>query len=59
MTAINTAVILAAGFGKRMLPLTLNCPKPLVKLKEKPLIDWQIERLQAAGINRFLVNSHY
>ncbi|MFK7866391.1 MAG: NDP-sugar synthase, partial [Alphaproteobacteria bacterium] len=59
MIKINTAIILAAGFGKRLLPLTKDQPKPMVKLAGKPLIDWQIQRLKAAGISKLLINGHY
>lgn len=56
---ISTAMILAAGFGTRMRDLTRDRPKALVTLAGRPLIDWVIERCQAAGIRRFLVNAHY
>lgn len=59
MTDIDTAMVLAAGFGKRMRPLTEKTPKPLVRLCGKPLIDWTFERLRSAGLTRFVVNSHY
>lgn len=59
MTEIDTAMVLAAGFGKRMRPLTETTPKPLVRLCGKPLIDWTFERLRSAGLTRFVVNSHY
>ncbi|MAO92683.1 MAG: mannose-1-phosphate guanylyltransferase [Rhodospirillaceae bacterium] len=57
--AITTAMILAAGFGKRMRPLTETRPKPLVELCGSPLIDWTMARLRAGGLTRFVVNSHY
>ena len=59
MTDIDTAMVLAAGFGKRMRPLTETMPKPLVPLCGKPLIDWTFERLRAVKLTRFVVNSHY
>lgn len=56
---IETAMILAAGFGTRMAPLTDTMPKPLVPFCGKPLIDWPIDRLAAAGVSRFIINTHY
>lgn len=58
-TAIETAMVLGAGFGTRMAPLTDTMPKPLVKLCGKALIDWPIDRLAAAGVRKFVVNTHY
>ena len=52
-------MLLAAGQGKRMRPLTEHCPKPLVKLGGRPLIVWQIQRLAAAGFRDFVINCGY
>ena len=50
------AMILAAGYGKRMYPLTLSKPKPLVEVAGKPLIVHQIEKLAAAGFQDIVIN---
>jgi len=50
------AMILAAGRGERMRPLTDNTPKPLLMVGEKPLIQWHIEALQAAGFTELVIN---
>ena len=52
-------MILAAGFGKRMRPMTDHVPKPLISFCGKPLIEGVIERAQACGFRKFVVNSHY
>ena len=52
-------MVMAAGLGKRMLPLTADRPKPLVMLAGKPLIDHCLERVAAAGVKRAIINVHY
>lgn len=51
------AMILAAGRGKRMRPLTDQTPKPLLPVADKPLIVWHIERLAAAGFRELVINT--
>ena len=53
------AMILAAGLGQRMQPLTANCPKPLLKAGGKSLIEHQLERLAAAGVTAVVINHFY
>lgn len=53
------AMILAAGLGKRMQPLTDECPKPLLKVGDKTLIEHQIERLVAGGVTGIVINHFY
>ena len=50
------AMILAAGFGKRLRPLTLHKPKPLIEAAGKPLIIYHLERLAAAGFTEVVIN---
>ena len=59
MPKITTAMVLAAGLGQRMQPLTDTMPKPLVPLNGRPLIDHVLDRLAEAGIDRAVINVHY
>ncbi|MDO5541832.1 MAG: nucleotidyltransferase family protein [Acinetobacter sp.] len=51
------AMILAAGMGNRMRPLTLHTPKPLLEVGGKPLIVWHIEKLQKIGVQEIVINT--
>lgn len=55
----KSAFVLAAGYGQRMRPLTDRCPKPLVKLGDRALLDHVLDRLAAAGVEKAVVNVHY
>ena len=57
--ASDTAMVMAAGLGKRMRPLTATQPKPMVRVGGKPLIDHALDRLADAGVAKAVVNVHY
>lgn len=55
----TTAMVMAAGLGKRMRPLTATRPKPLIEVGGKPLIDHVLDHLKVAGVKKAVVNVHY
>ena len=55
----HTAMLMAAGLGKRMRPLTAPKPKPLVEVGGKALLDHVLDRLRASGVRKIVVNVHY
>jgi N-acetyl-alpha-D-muramate 1-phosphate uridylyltransferase len=56
---VNTAMIMAAGKGTRMMPLTADRPKPLVEVAGTALLDHVLDHLRAAGVGRIVINAHY
>ena len=56
---INTALILCAGYGKRLNPLTLDIPKPLLEINEVTLLENTINLLQDLGIKKIILNTFY
>ena len=55
----RTAMVMAAGLGKRMRPLTATRPKPLIEVAGKALLDHVLDRLRVAGVKKVVVNVHY
>ena len=58
-TVPEVAMVMAAGLGKRMRPLTATRPKPLIEVGGKTLIDHTFDHLRSAGVKRAIVNVHY
>ncbi len=56
---INTALILCAGFGKRLNPITLNTPKPLLEIKDLSLLERSISLIEKLGIQKILINTFH
>ena len=56
---IKKAIILGAGFGKRMYPITKKIPKPLVKIKNKTILENSISFLISLGVEHIIINTHY
>ena len=59
MEKIEVAVILAAGFGKRLLPITDKIPKPLVKIGSETILEKTIKLVKKLNIKKILINTHY
>jgi len=55
----NAVFLMAGGFGTRLQPLTDHCPKPLLKVGDKPILELIIENFATAGFHRFFVSTHY
>ncbi len=56
---ITQAVLLSAGLGTRLLPLTEDVPKVMLPIGGKPLLEWHIERLKSFGVSEFFINLFY
>ncbi|MDY0744261.1 nucleotidyltransferase family protein [Paucibacter sp. R3-3] len=55
----NAVFLMAGGFGTRLQPLTDNCPKPLLNVGDKPILEIIIENFVRAGFHRFFISTHY
>ena len=53
------ALLLSAGLGTRLRPLTLDTPKCLVKIRNKPILEYWIEKLENISVDQIIVNTHY
>lgn len=58
-TVANPVFLMAGGFGTRLRPLTNECPKPLLKVGDKPILELILESLTNAGFYRFFISTHY
>ncbi len=56
---IRRAMVLAAGFGQRLRPLSADTPKPLIPVLGRPLLDWILSRLEAVGVQHVVLNTHH
>ena len=59
MVPVRTAMLLAAGLGLRMRPLTEHTPKPLLSLGDRTLLDHMLDRLAESGVTSVVVNAHW
>jgi len=55
----NPVFLMAGGFGKRLYPLTQDCPKPMLKIGEKPILELILQGFADAGFHRFYMSTHY
>lgn len=55
----NPVFLMAGGFGKRLFPLTQDCPKPMLKVGDKPILQLILQGYVAAGFHRFYISTHY
>jgi dTDP-glucose pyrophosphorylase len=55
----NPVFLMAGGFGSRLRPLTQSCPKPLLKVGEKPILELILDSFKNAGFHRFFISTHY
>lgn len=55
----NAVCLMAGGFGTRLRPLTESCPKPMLKLGDKPILELIMQRFIQAGFHRFFISTHY
>lgn len=55
----NAVFLMAGGFGKRLRPLTNNCPKPMLKVGDKPILETILSQFIDAGFHRFFISTHY